>query len=205
MRIRVEQAFHRHDHAGGAETALKSLVFQESLLHIVKVAVLREAFDSGDLFVFDVARECEAGADGLAVDEHGAGAADADATTFNRSFKFKIVAQEFQQRLIGIDLNRLLMAVDRCREQKFHVTVSLWQRSMRQRPYRVSPEDLECERRSAHSLLRCRWRPPLAAARLHPCPWRRKARRDEAFRQARIQTLEDDPASTAAGSRERCR
>ena len=39
-------------------------------------------------FVFDVAREHETGTDGAAVDQHGAGAADADAAALNLSFKF---------------------------------------------------------------------------------------------------------------------
>ena len=73
----------------------------------IEVAVLRQAFDGRDLFVFDVAREREAGADGFAVDQDRAGAADADAAAFNRAFEFQIVAQKFQESLVGIDLNVL--------------------------------------------------------------------------------------------------
>jgi len=109
--MRVEQAFHRHDHAGGAEAALEGLVFEKGLLHGIEVAVLRETFDGGDLFVFDIAGECEARADGFAVDQHGARATDADTATFNRSTvipgKLAKLAgpgiQEFQRHLDALN------------------------------------------------------------------------------------------------------
>ena len=98
--MRTQQAFHRHDHAGGAEAALEGLVLEECLLHRIEVAVLRETFDGGHCFVFDVAREGEAGADGPAVDEHGAGAADADAATFDGALEMQVVTEKFQKSLV---------------------------------------------------------------------------------------------------------
>ena len=84
----VEQSFHRHDHAGGAEAALKGLVVEKSLLHGIDPAVLRETFDRQHILALDVARKGEARADGLAVDQYRAGTADADAATFDRAFEF---------------------------------------------------------------------------------------------------------------------
>jgi hypothetical protein len=55
---------------------LEGLVFKKGLLHGVEFAVVRETLDSRDLFVLDVAREREAGADGLAVDENRTRAAE---------------------------------------------------------------------------------------------------------------------------------
>ena len=91
----VEQAFHRHDHAGRAETTLERLILEEGPLYRIELAVSSETLDGRDLSVLDVAREREAGADGLAVDENRTRAADPDAAPFNRSFKFEIIAQKF--------------------------------------------------------------------------------------------------------------
>lgn len=116
----IEQSFNRHNHAGGAEAALKGLVFQKGLLHRIELAVLRETFDREDIFAFDVAGECEAGTHGFSIDEHGAGAADANTAAFNGAFELEFVVQEFQKGLVGIDLNLLLLAVYRRRDRKLH-------------------------------------------------------------------------------------
>jgi hypothetical protein len=67
MQIRIEQALHCHDHSRRTKAALKGLVLEKHLLHRIEFAVLCEAFDGCDSFVFDVAREREAGADRFAV------------------------------------------------------------------------------------------------------------------------------------------
>jgi hypothetical protein len=115
-----EQAFHRHDHAGGAETALEGLMLEKSLLYRIELAVSGETLDGRDLFVLDIARQSEAGTDRLAVDENGTGATDADAATFNRSFKFKIIAQKLQKRSVGADPDLLAHAIYGRRKRELH-------------------------------------------------------------------------------------
>ena len=105
--MRVQQSFHRHDHAGGAEAALKGLVLEKSLLHGIELAVLRETFDRQHVFAFDVGREGEAGADGFAVDQYGAGTADPDTAAFDGAFELQIVAQKFQKTLVRTNFDPL--------------------------------------------------------------------------------------------------
>jgi hypothetical protein len=90
------------------------LVFEKRLLYRIELATLAKAFDRRDFSAFDVTRKREAGADGLAFDEHRAGAADTDAAAFDGAFELQIIAQEFQKRLVRLDGYLLAPAVDRC-------------------------------------------------------------------------------------------
>ncbi len=63
------------DHAGGADSALGSAVFEEALLDGVELFVDGDAFDGGDLGAFGLQRGDEAGVDEVSVDDDGAGSA----------------------------------------------------------------------------------------------------------------------------------
>ena len=65
----------RHDHACGAEAALKGLRIEERLLHRVELAVAGEPFDGGDLVPGAAEGGHQAGMEGHAVEPDGAGAA----------------------------------------------------------------------------------------------------------------------------------
>src|SRR5712691_4095903 len=75
--IGLEIGRRRHDLAGLAITALRHLFAQPRLLHRM-LAVGREPLDGGDLFPRDGSDRHRAGANGLAVDVHGARAALGD-------------------------------------------------------------------------------------------------------------------------------
>src|SRR3954454_18551418 len=64
-----------HDHAWGAEAALHGVVVDEGLLDGVEHAVLREAFDGGDLFAPDVVSNRHATGGDFAIDPDRAGRA----------------------------------------------------------------------------------------------------------------------------------
>src|SRR5262249_53194253 len=78
--VLAEQALHGHDQPPRAVAALECLVLQERLLAAVQLAVLGQPLDRRDLPVLDVAGKHETGADRLAVEQHRARAAHADAT-----------------------------------------------------------------------------------------------------------------------------
>ena len=71
-----------HDHAGGAETALKALCGEEFFLHGVQRAGLRQALYSGDFAAGGAKSGEDAAMHGHAVHMHGAGAAVAGVAAF---------------------------------------------------------------------------------------------------------------------------
>src|SRR5205085_6680028 len=72
---RLEQRGDREQHPRRAEAALQSSVAREGLLEPLELGPLREPLDRQDVRAGGVRREEAAGADGLPVDEHGAGTA----------------------------------------------------------------------------------------------------------------------------------
>ena len=82
VRVFVEQVVGGEDHAGGADSALRSAAFEEALLDGVEFFATGEAFDRGDARAFGLENGDEAGVDELSVHEDGAGAALAFAAAF---------------------------------------------------------------------------------------------------------------------------
>src|ERR1051325_10746716 len=90
--LALEQLRDRHDHAALAVAALRHVVIDPGLLHLVQHAILGEAFDGGDLLARRGARRERAGADRLAVDMDRAGAALGDATAVLRASQADVFA-----------------------------------------------------------------------------------------------------------------
>ena len=67
----------------------------------MEALVLGQAFDGRDLAAVRENRQRDAGADHLAVEQHGARAADPDAASFLGAREAKIVAEAVEQRAIG--------------------------------------------------------------------------------------------------------
>src|SRR4051794_8637976 len=112
-RVRLEERLRRHHHPRRAEPALEGRVLQECLLHRVQVLLGdAEALDRLDRPPVELERERRAGADGQAVELHGAGAADLHLAARLRAGQTE-VAQEVEQEQRIVDLERLLAAVDR--------------------------------------------------------------------------------------------
>src|SRR5467141_3238081 len=74
-------------------------------------AVGRESFDRGDFFPGDGRNGCDARARGFSVDVHRAGAAQGHAAAEFRPGHPHRVAQDPQQRHIGIDVHRLCFSI----------------------------------------------------------------------------------------------
>src|SRR3954468_831253 len=69
---------HRDDESGGAETALQPVMLRKRSLHLGQFAVRPcKTLDGGHLAAVGLHGEHQAGADGFAVEQHGARAADA--------------------------------------------------------------------------------------------------------------------------------
>ena len=101
-----------HDHAGGAEAALKGLRIEKGLLHRVQPAVLRQALDGRDRAALGAIGRHQAAMERHAVEPDGAGAAIALVAAFLDA-EPAMLAQERPEALAGRGLGGKLLAVDR--------------------------------------------------------------------------------------------
>src|ERR1700757_1173579 len=79
FRIFLQQRRDRHDHPALAIAALRNVMRDPRLLHLVQRTAACQALDRGDLFAFGLAHRDPAGAGGDAINMNGAGAALRDA------------------------------------------------------------------------------------------------------------------------------
>ena len=84
----------------------------ECLLHGVQGAVGGEALDGGDFGAGDRGGEGDAGGVQFAVDQDGAGAADAYAAAFLGAGEAEVVAEEVEEQPRGGDFGLVFRAVD---------------------------------------------------------------------------------------------
>src|SRR5437867_823897 len=75
LRLLLQEGRHRHDHARLAVAALRDLVVEPGLLHLVQGPAVGQAFDGGDLLALGGDNGQHAGTDRGAVEVHGTGAA----------------------------------------------------------------------------------------------------------------------------------
>src|SRR5580693_2082396 len=101
MSIDLQQRFGRHDHAVEAIAALRGLRVNESLLHGIGMFARAKTFEGYDVAPGATIDRNDARARGLAVDQHRAGAAFAQAAAELRPVQFEIVAQHMEKRGIG--------------------------------------------------------------------------------------------------------
>ncbi len=94
-----------HDHAGGAEAALKGLRIEKGLLHGVQLAVTGEALDGRDRAPFGAKGRHQAAMERHAVQPHGAGAAIALVAAFLDA-EPAMLAQECSEALARRGLGR---------------------------------------------------------------------------------------------------
>ena len=71
----IEQRFGRHDHTVDAVAALSRLLIDEGLLDLVHLLGRAQAFQGRDGLILHGAHGGDAGADGVAIDDNGEGAA----------------------------------------------------------------------------------------------------------------------------------
>src|SRR6267154_742380 len=110
--VRPQKRRHRHDHAGLAVAALRHVVIDPRLLHLVQGLARGEALDRGDLGAARRARGDRARAHGKAVHVHGARAALRDAAAVLGAGKADLFPDHPEQRGGRIDVDLVRLAVD---------------------------------------------------------------------------------------------
>src|SRR5712675_778188 len=108
----VKQVMRGEDHAGGADAALGSALFEEALLDGMEFFVDDEAFDGGDFGAFDLQDGDEAGVDQVAVDQDGAGSALAFAAALFGSGKVQVFAEDVEEALHRWGFDGFCLAID---------------------------------------------------------------------------------------------
>ena len=88
------------------------MIFPERLLQRMQGVAIGEPFDGANFLALGLHAEHQAGADRLAVDQHGAGAADAVLTAEMGAGQPAIVAQHVGQRPARLDRDRVGSTVD---------------------------------------------------------------------------------------------
>ena len=109
----LEQRDGRHHHAVRAIAALRGLLGDERRLNAVRLVRRAEAFDRRDACCADARHRQRARSRGLAVHQHGAGAALAQTAAELHAGKAESIAQNVEQRFVGIaNLHVARFAVD---------------------------------------------------------------------------------------------
>src|SRR3989441_4757672 len=112
-RLVLQESRHRHDHAGLAVTALRHLMVDPGLLHLLQNAVGGQPLDGGDLLAYRRADGHHAGVDRLAVDVHRAGAALRDAAPVLGAGEADLLPDSPQQGRAGVDVDLAGSTIDR--------------------------------------------------------------------------------------------
>src|SRR6266851_207741 len=100
------------DHAGGADAALGSALFEEALLNGMEFLADDEAFDGGDFGALGLQDGDEAGVDQIAVDEDGAGSALAFAASLFGPGEVQVFAEDVEEPLHRWGFDGFWVAVD---------------------------------------------------------------------------------------------
>src|SRR5262249_54618601 len=101
-----------HDHAALAIAALRHVVVDPGLLHLVQPASLGEALDGGDLLALHRANGQRAGTHRLAVHVHGACAALSYAAPVLGASQADLLPNHPQQRGVRIDIYVVCLSID---------------------------------------------------------------------------------------------
>src|ERR1700730_2154 len=134
VQVLVEQRLGRDDESRRAEAALQRRMLEEFLLHRVQFVTLGDALDGLDLVAFRLGSEHQTGADDLAVEDDGAGAAIARAASFLAARQVELVTQHIEQGLLRLAEELDGLAVDDGRYVVFgHSVLQRVQRQWRPR------------------------------------------------------------------------
>src|SRR3712207_2601642 len=94
LRVALKQILDRHDHAWRAVATLQAVHFPEAFLNRMKIAVLGQTFDRGDLAAVRLSDEHCAALNCITVDIDDAGATLAGITADVRTGESEMVTQE---------------------------------------------------------------------------------------------------------------
>src|SRR5713226_9777195 len=110
-RMLREKRADAHDDAGRAVAALEPVLGPEGFLNRMQPLPGRDALYGGDLPAVGLNRQHETGANGLAVEEHGAGTAHAMLATDMRPREIEVFANEISQGRTHIRIPRVRHAI----------------------------------------------------------------------------------------------
>src|SRR4051794_1754347 len=109
----LQQGVRRQNHARRAVAALQAVGFAERILDDAELARRRrQAFNGGDLEAIGLRRKHQARPHGLAVDQHGAGAANAMFAAGVSTVEQKLFPQRIKQRRARLDVGRAHDTID---------------------------------------------------------------------------------------------
>jgi hypothetical protein len=94
LRILGEERVGQQDHTRGAVTAFKAAFFPKRPLDRMKFIAFGQTFDGRHCFAIDLESRGRTGADGSAVHQNRAGAANLHFATFSRSLETQVIAQK---------------------------------------------------------------------------------------------------------------
>src|SRR5450432_1302960 len=112
LRLVLEQCGHCHDHAALAIAALRNVVIDPGLLHLVQRAVISQPLDGGDLLADGIGDHDAAGTRRHSVDMDRAGAALCNAATIFGAGQADIFPDRPEQRRIRLDVDVKSFAID---------------------------------------------------------------------------------------------
>jgi hypothetical protein len=110
--IALNQLSRRHNHAGGAEAALKAMLLPEALLDGVQITILRHTFDSDDFAAVTLDRKQGARFYRQSIYRNGAGAAERGLAAAMGTSKEEGIAQEMDEQKPGLDFSGVLISVN---------------------------------------------------------------------------------------------
>src|SRR5882672_3868848 len=112
LRLLLQERRDGHDHARLTVAALRHVVLDPGLLHLVQRGALRQAFDGRDLLPGSRADREGARADRRAVEMYGARPALGDAAAVFGAGEADLLADHPEQRRIGVDIDLVGLAID---------------------------------------------------------------------------------------------
>ena len=101
-----------HDLSGRAIAALEGITFDESGLQRMELLALRQAFDGRDLAPLDERSKRKARFHALAVHQHRAGTALAEAAAFLGACQMQMLTKGIEQRRTSIERQPVLGSID---------------------------------------------------------------------------------------------
>jgi hypothetical protein len=117
VRMRLHKVDGGHDHAGGTESALQCVMFPEHFLHRMQRSIRRrQTLDCDDIRTIRLQRKLSARLHGNPVHMHHARAALAGVAADMRAGETKLFAQQLDKQGASLDVDRVLLAVNRQRD-----------------------------------------------------------------------------------------
>ena len=112
VRFFIQQADSAQNHASRAITALESPFGEERFLHRMKLIAIGQPLDRQDRLLVGLRNRCKTSRHTLAVEEHGASSTLAFPATVFRSRQLQVLAQNIEQRPLGVGGDSSWLSVD---------------------------------------------------------------------------------------------